>query len=143
MVVPWCVHGTTYWYEFLLPMCALIVVPPHWVRAAVATDPRESCAGRTVHPAHAHPTGSPKRDATLPMALQLGWRKCWDAFVSGTSATVEPRVLQPQDGRRGPEARRHQSQQARQLDPHTTSGIRVPTCTCLLDTYRVLPMVAW
>jgi hypothetical protein len=51
--------------------CALVVVPPHWVRAAVATDPRESCAGRTVHPAHAHPTGSPMRDSTFPMALQL------------------------------------------------------------------------
>jgi hypothetical protein len=51
--------------------CTLIVVPPHGVRAAVATDPRESCAGRTVHPAHAHPPGSPMRDATHPMALQL------------------------------------------------------------------------
>ncbi len=52
-------------------LCALIVVPPHWVRAVVATDPRESCAGRTVHPAQAHPTGSPMRDVTLPTALQL------------------------------------------------------------------------
>jgi hypothetical protein len=42
-------------HVFLLPMCSQ---PPHWVCPAVATDP-ESRTRRTVHPAHAHETGSP------------------------------------------------------------------------------------
>jgi hypothetical protein len=47
--------------EYHTPSTFGTLVP---VCPAVATDPGESHAGRTVHPAHAHATGSLIRDAT-------------------------------------------------------------------------------